>query len=315
MKKLFVVLVILISTNLLSAEKANRDELLEVFDGKFILIDGQSTQACFGVQGNSIEIIQQKGKCDKLIDISISSRGAICVETSKRESCRRVRVLSNGDFAWGKSRRSITIFDSKIKLLGGASEIDNKGESRLARDYYRQAGRLYKKKKYWKAVEIVKKAADLGHVKAQYRYARALEKGKGADKDIDQAKNWYEKAAIQGDQNSQFSLGNIYRKDGDYKPALKWLQKAANAGSAAAQNNVGYMYKKGMATGWGDPDEALKWYTMAAEGGNKVGQYNVCLILYRKGAHKYTEAKKWCKRSAGQGYRHASDLLEKMNNW
>ncbi len=289
---LIAVLILFISGSSFSAEKAERGILLEAFDGKFIHIDGQSTQACFSVQGNSIEIIHQKGKCDKLIDISISSRGAICVETSKRESCRRVRVLSNGDFAWGKSRRSITIFDSKIKLLGGASEIDNKGESRLARDYYRQAHKLYKKKNYWKAVELFKKSADLGYAKAQSRYAYALDKGKGVDKDIDQAKIWYEKAAIQGSESSQFRLGNIYRKDGDYKPALKWLQKAANAGNAAAQNNVGYMYKKGMATGWGDPDEALKWYTMAAEGGNKVGQYNVCLILYRKGAHKYTEAKK-----------------------
>lgn len=38
MKKLFVVLVILISTNLLSAEKANRDELLEAFDGNLFLL-------------------------------------------------------------------------------------------------------------------------------------------------------------------------------------------------------------------------------------------------------------------------------------
>ena len=37
-KLLIAVLTILISTNLLSAEKASRGDLLEAFDGKFILI-------------------------------------------------------------------------------------------------------------------------------------------------------------------------------------------------------------------------------------------------------------------------------------
>jgi len=42
MKLLVAVLTILISTNLLSAEKASRGDLLEAFDGKFVLVEGQS---------------------------------------------------------------------------------------------------------------------------------------------------------------------------------------------------------------------------------------------------------------------------------
>ena len=297
--------------NLHALEKATREELMEAFDGKYITVDAGTSLACFKVSGNKIKVINHKSKCADVDGVSIRRKGGICIEFPNKERCARVRVLSNGDFAMGKKLRPIAIYDSRRKMLGASGKVDNKNESKLAKKYYKKASKLYKKKQYWEAVEIFKKAADLGYSDAQRRYAYALEKGKGADKDLEQAKIWYEKAALQGDVKAQFILGNIYRLDSDYEPALKWTKKAANSGHVGAQNNVGYMYKKGMATGWGDSDEALKWYTMAAEGGNKVGQYNVCLILYRKGAHKYTEAKKWCKRSAG----HASDLLERMENW
>lgn len=302
--------------NLHALEKATKEELIEAFDGKYITVgDHNSALVCFKVDGNQVKAINHPSKCAEVVSVYISAKGRICAEFTDKERCGKVRILSNGDFAFGSKLRPVTISESKRQMLGKSDDADKKNVSRLAKKYYKKATKLYKKKQYWEAVETVKKAAELGYAKAQRRYAHALEKGKGADKDLEQAKIWYEKAALQNDVEAQFRLGNIYRLDGDYEPALKWTKKAANSGHVGAQNNVGYMYKKGMATGWGDSDEALKWYTMAAEGGNKVGQYNVCLILYRKGAHKYTEAKKWCERSAGQGYRHASDLLERMENW
>jgi len=311
-----ILLTFFLQANAISATKATRGELIEAFDGKFIMVEGRSHRACFFVEGNSINAIEEGKRCDRLAEIDINSRGLLCIENTDGDSnCARVRNLSNGDFAWGKRKMPITIYDTREALTGGVLKADNKNTSLEAKKYYRQARKLYKKKKYWEAVELFKKSADLGYEKAQRKYAKALEKGKGVDKNREASIEWYKKSAAQDNTSSQARLGWMLMKDGDYKPALEWLKKAANGGNFGAQNNVGYMYKKGMATGWGNPDEALKWYTMAAEGGNKVGQYNVCLILYRKGAHKYTEAKIWCKRSAGQGYRYARDLLQKMDNW
>ena len=311
-----ILLTFFLQANAISATKATRGELIEAFDGKFVMVEGRSHRACFSVKGNSIKGVEEGNRCDRLAEIDINSRGLLCIENTDGDSnCAKVRILSNGDFAWGKRKMPITIYDTREALTGGALEVDNKSTSLEAKKFYRQASKLYKKKKYFEAAKLFKKSAALGFSKAQARYAYALEKGKGEDKDIKQAMSWYEKAAIQGYTRAQFRLGNLYRKKGEYTSAVEWFRKAADNGSAGAQNNIGYMYKNGTITGSGDNVEAIKWYMMSAEGGNKVGQYNVCAILYNKGAYMYDEAKKWCERSAGQGYSEARRLIERMDEW
>jgi tetratricopeptide (TPR) repeat protein len=317
-KLLIAVLTILISTNLLSAEKASKGDLLEAFDGKFILVEGQSKQACFSILGNSINIIHQKGKCDQYIDISISRRGALCLEDKKKERCAKVRILSNGDFAWGKSRRPITIFDSHSQLTGGASEVDIKGESKLAREYYRNADKLQKRGELWQAVIEFKKSAELGYAKAQFSLAQALQKGKGIDKNIEEATEWYKKAADQGLDRAQSGLAKILLKYGnDDKSAVELLEVAASGGHAKSQVKLGKLYDSGKATGWGKPKIAFKWFKLAADQGDKEGQYRVCKAYYSgHGVNRNrSEAKKWCTRSAGQGYSRAEKILRKIDNF
>ena len=98
------------------------------------------------------------------------------MDDKKKERFAKVRILSNGDFSWGKSRRPISIFDSLIQLTTGAPEVDIKSESRLAREYYRNGEKLLKRGNLWNAVIEFKKSAKLGYSKAQFRLARALEK-------------------------------------------------------------------------------------------------------------------------------------------
>jgi hypothetical protein len=318
MKKLFAVLVILISTNLLSAEKANREDLLEAFNDKYILVDGQSKQACFSLLGSTIEIIQQKGKCDQYIDISISRRGVLCLEDKRKERCAKVRILSNGDFAWGKSRRPITIFDSHSQLTGGASEVDIKGESKLAREYYRNADKLQKRGELWQAVIEFKKSAELGYAKSQFKLARALEKGKGVDKNLTEAQKWYEKSANQGLDKAKAGLAKFLLKHGnDDKSAVELLEIAASNGHAKSQVKLGKLYDSGIATGWGKPKIAFKWFKLAADQGDKEGQYRVCKAYYsgHGATRNWAEAKKWCTRSIGQGYSRSEKILRKIDNF
>ena len=318
MKKLFAVLVILISTNLLSAEKANREDLLEAFNGKYILVDSQSKQACFSLLGNTIEIIQQKGRCDQYIDISISRRGALCLEDKRKERCAKVRILSNGDFAWGKSRRLITIFDSHSQLTGGVSEVNIKGESKLAREYYRNADKLQKRGELWQAVIEFKKSAELGYAKSQFKLARALEKGKGVDKNLTEAQKWYEKAANQGLDKAKSGLAKFLLKHGnDDKSAIELLEITASNGHAKSQVKLGKLYDSGKVTGWGKSKIAFKWFKLAADQGDKEGQYRMCKAYYNgHGVNRsWAEAKKWCTRSVGQGYSRAEKILRKIDNF
>ena len=58
--------------------------------------------------------------------------------------------------------------------------------------------KLLQCKNYSKALECFKKAADQGNARAQYNLGCSYEYGEGVSKDINEAKNWYKKAADQG---------------------------------------------------------------------------------------------------------------------
>jgi TPR repeat protein len=240
------------------------------------------------------------------------------LEDKKKERCAKVRILSIGDFAWGKCRRPITIFDSHIQLTGGTSEVDIKGESKLAREYYRNADKLQKRGELWQAVIEFKKSAELGYAKSQFKLARALEKGKGVDKNLTEAQKWYEKAANQGLDKAKAGLAKFLLKRGDDdKSAIELLEIAASGGHAKSQVKLGKLYDSGKATGWGKSKIAFKWFMLAAEQGDKEGQYRVCKA-YSSGHgvnRNRSEAKKWCTRSAGQGYFKAEKFLGKIDRF
>lgn len=227
-------------------------------------------------------------------------------------------MLSNGDFAWGKSRRAITIFDTKMQLTGGASEVNAKGELKLAREHYRNAQKMHQRGNLWAAMEEFTKSAELGYVKAQFHLAKALQNGKGIDKNIEEAKKWYEKAAAQGSDKAKSGLAKLLLKYGDDdKSAIELLEIAANNGHAKSQVKLGKLYDNGKATGWGKPKIAFKWFKLAADQGDKEGQYRVCKAYYNgRGIDRSSaKAKIWCQRAAGQGYNRAEKILGKINNF
>ena len=57
---------------------------------------------------------------------------------------------------------------------------------------------------------------------------------------------WYRKAAGQGHDEAQFTLGLMYDKGqglpGSSKKTVLWYRKAADQGDADAQCNLGWMY-------------------------------------------------------------------------
>ena len=92
--------------------------------------------------------------------------------------------------------------------------------------------------------------------------------GHGVPKDYEKARQWYERAAAQGDMTAQYNLGLLYA-DGvgvpqDYKKARQLWEQAAAQGDAKAQNNLGSMYENGE----GVPQDyvlAYMWYSLAVE--------------------------------------------------
>lgn len=73
--------------------------------------------------------------------------------------------------------------------------------------------------------------------------------GDGTKIDYIEAKNWFLKAAEQGQAKAQFNLGVLYFNGQgvkqDYFKAAEWHQKAAEQGYADAQYNLAKIYYLG----------------------------------------------------------------------
>ena len=107
---------------------------------------------------------------------------------------------------------------------------------------------------YEKAFDTFYMLAKEGNAKAQYNTGLLYALGKGAQKDLSQAKKWYEKAAKQGNAAAQYNLAKIYhgsRKSDEhaYEKAKYWYEKAVQGGIIQAYNNLAslikYLQRKG----------------------------------------------------------------------
>uniref|UniRef100_A0A7S4E0T1 Uncharacterized protein n=1 Tax=Lotharella globosa TaxID=91324 RepID=A0A7S4E0T1_9EUKA len=123
-----------------------------------------------------------------------------------------------------------------------------------------------------KALELLSKAAELGHPRGQRDLGVWHEVIK---KDAKQAIRWYSKAAEQGDAEAMFYLalcyGNGRGAPQDDKKAVSWHRKAADQGHVRAQFNVGIHYENGFGVEK-DIKQAAKWYRRAADEGHLIAR-------------------------------------------
>lgn len=87
------------------------------------------------------------------------------------------------------------------------------------------------------AFQYLKKAAEGGHVLAQFTLGTIFERGSDAVyQDVQQAVYWYGLAAEQGDPGAQFNLGYLFLQTPDrQEEGVAWMEKAAGQGDEAAQ--------------------------------------------------------------------------------
>ena len=105
---------------------------------------------------------------------------------------------------------------------------------------YEEGKKLYDEKKYEQAFPLLKKAAEKGHKKAQYRLGRCYDKGNGVEENNKEAFIWYEKAAKQEHAKSQYQLARYYLKGKggiavDTEKARKLLKRALKGGKSGKE--------------------------------------------------------------------------------
>jgi TPR repeat protein len=121
-------------------------------------------------------------------------------------------------------------------------------------------------------------AAEAGDAEAQFGLGLKFSNASGATRDLDQAANWYRRAAVQGHALAQFNLGMMLAS-GEGVPqnaseALVWTRKAAEGGDAGAQFCLGSSFHRSSVSRAGQDCaesriEAYKWFYLAASQGYK----------------------------------------------
>jgi len=185
------------------------------------------------------------------------------------------------------------------KILGGiinGLSNNRRKTSREAEISFEQGEKLYKEEEYEEAAKWYRKAAEDGHVAAQYRLGLCYE---GIDQYKHAAKYWMRKAAEQGYAAAQNQLGDWYSSGNggvtqNDAEAVKWYKLAACQDDSQAQFNLGECYynARGVAQ---DYAMAAEWYQKAAEQGNRIAQYALACCYYEgKGlSQDYSNAVRW----------------------
>jgi hypothetical protein len=120
--------------------------------------------------------------------------------------------------------------------------------------------------------------ANAGDAVAQVLVGESYAAGKGIERDLKQAAEWYGKAAAKGDLAGERHLAVLYRDGGkgfprDMTQAAEWYRKAAEQGDAGAQATLGTLYSIGQGVTQ-NYVEAYYWLELAAAvKGPKQEQY------------------------------------------
>jgi TPR repeat protein len=110
--------------------------------------------------------------------------------------------------------------------------------------------------------------ANAGDAAAEVRVGESYAAGQGVARNLEQAAEWYGKAAEKGDLAGELHLAALYRDGGkgfvrDMAQAAAWYRKAGEQGDAGAQGTLGTLYSMGQ----GVPQsfvEAYYWLDLAA---------------------------------------------------
>ncbi len=169
-----------------------------------------------------------------------------------------------------------------------------------------------------KAFEWFMVAAKQNHTESEYYVGLYYQNAKGVPQNIEQAIQWYERAAMKENKNALYHLAMILIKQErkDFVTVAKLLEKAAKLDHPNAQYNLAVMYQKGDGVEQ-DMQKALFWYEKAAEAHLAIAQYNLGMIYFEGSIVEKDEAKAkelWQK-AANQGLEAAVKLMYSINNY
>ena len=125
--------------------------------------------------------------------------------------------------------------------IGNAEAIDNMGS------YYCH-GVHGLQKNLNKALELWRRAAELGYTESYHNIGVAYDFGKGVKRNEKMANHYYELAAMGGNASSRYNIGSSEYIVGNIERALKHFMLSAGGGYNVSLRAIQQMYKEGEAT-------------------------------------------------------------------
>lgn len=165
------------------------------------------------------------------------------------------------------------------------------------------------------ALDKLKKLWAEGYTIAAYALGKFYRDGVHILQDTEQAKGWFLKAAVAGNEYAQYALGKMLLEK-EPVTALQWLEIAANQGNQFAQYTLGKMYLTGDIVKK-DIAKALEHLEASANRGNQFAQYTLGkLFLSGTEVHMDREqARMWFEKAAAQGNEYARFFLEHIHDF
>lgn len=142
--------------------------------------------------------------------------------------------------------------------------------------YFRGAYGFHKN--HYKARELLKEAADKGSTESQYVYAWVCRHGLGGNRDLAEARKYFEMGAGSGHFHCMIELAHLYQIRGyrDYEKAFTWARKAVESGNLYGEVILGNLYFAGRGCKR-DPDKAMIHYKKAL----KYGFFDAGMMIRR----------------------------------
>ena len=170
---------------------------------------------------------------------------------------------------------------------------------------------------------MMKRAAESGFGRAQNEFAMWHREGtNGVEKNVEEAKRWFESAILLGEEDAALNLGQLLLSENNVKDAVDLFRVAARNGSSAANMNMGVAYIKGAGGCERNLTLAMKWFR-DSNSANGFYQVYKTLQTYNQENNLTSqdeEERCWLKRAAMAGHENAilleaTKVLENDNDY
>jgi len=182
---------------------------------------------------------------------------------------------------------------------------------------YDQALQMVRLGKLGQAMKEFKILAESNHAPSEFSIGLMYHLGRGVDKNLETAYNWYKRSMIDGHPPALNNIGMMYL-NGEYvvqhrETAFRLFKKASTT-HAQAMDNLAQCYENG----WGTDRQikrATNMYQLAGENGYVLGWYHLGK-LYEKGypdtPRDIEKAVEWYIMAAEKKQKHAIKRLKRL---